>query len=71
MPRGEQNYIGGIEDWKRDPDRLMELLRSGQLDPNVELDVDQPSPWALRYMSPTQQISDEMDRAAFRRAFGI
>jgi hypothetical protein len=35
---------------------LMERYRSGQTDPFMELDLDRPSPWALRNVMPTQPV---------------
>ena len=69
MP-GEQNYTSGLEEWMRQNPDLMELYRSGQTDPNLTLDLDQPSPWSLRNIKPTQPVSG-LDYTAFRRAFGI
>ncbi len=72
MPKGEQTYTSGIEEWMRQNPDLMELYRSGQIDPNIELNLDQPSPWSMRNMRPTQPISaDAIDRAAFLRAFKL
>jgi hypothetical protein len=68
---GEQTYTSGLEEWMRGNPDLMELYRSGEIDPNLNLDVDQPSAWSLRHNTPTQPISDVIDRAAFLRAFSI
>lgn len=35
---------------------LMERYRAGRVDPHMELDLDRPSPWALRYVMPTQPV---------------
>jgi hypothetical protein len=67
---GEQNYIVGLEEWMRQNPDLMERSQSELVDPNMVLDLDQPSPWSLRNVQPTQPISD-IDRAAFLRAFSI
>jgi hypothetical protein len=46
--QGEQNYTSGIAEWMRNNPDLMEQLQR-PTDPNMELDMDNPSPWSLRY----------------------
>jgi hypothetical protein len=67
---GEQTYTSGVEEWMRQNPDLLERYQSGMVDPNMVLDLDQPSPWSMRNIQPTQPISD-IDRAAFLRAFSI
>jgi hypothetical protein len=55
-PAGEQTYLSGPEEWMRANPDLMERYRTGGIDPYMELDLDRPSPWALRNVMPTQPV---------------
>jgi len=56
--QGEQNYISGVEDWMRSSgaDPELEKQRNSGLDPNLELDLDNPSVWSMRYMRRQSSI---------------